>query len=84
MAPGALADSEVEDVLRRVDAAAVEPRPKLVFAVGQKVKIVDGPFRDFTGTVEEFNPERSRVKVSLSIFGRPVPVVLELVQLEAA
>ena len=54
MAPGALADSEVEENLRRVDAAVVEPRPKLVFIVGQKVKIVDGPFRDFMGTVEEF------------------------------
>jgi transcriptional antiterminator NusG len=52
--------------------------------VGDKVKIVDGPFREFTGTVEEFNPERARVKVALSVFGRPTPVVLDPIQVEAA
>lgn len=79
-----LSEVEVQEILNRMVADAVRPRPKRVFTVGEKVKIVDGPFREFTGTVEEFNPERSRVKVSLSVFGRPTPVVLEPIQVEAA
>ena len=82
--PTALSDAEVQEILNRADAAAIKPRPKTVFDVGDKVKIVDGPFREFTGTVEEFNPERARVKVALSVFGRPTPVVLDPIQVEAA
>ena len=82
--PTPLADAEVENVLDRIGAAAVKPRPKTIFAVGDRVKIVDGPFREFTGTVEEFKPERSHLKVALSVFGRPTPVVLDPIQVEAA
>jgi transcriptional antiterminator NusG len=82
--PTALSDTEVQEILDRVGAAAVKPRPKTLFNVGDKVKIVDGPFREFTGTVEEFNRERARVKVALSVFGRPTPVVLDPMQVEAA
>jgi transcriptional antiterminator NusG len=82
--PTALPEEEVQEVLQRIGAAAVKPRPKTVFGVGDKVKIVDGPFREFTGTVEEFNAERARLKVALSVFGRHTPVVLDPVQVEAA
>jgi len=82
--PTALSDAEVQEILNRTEATAVKPRPKTVFGVGDKVKIVEGPFREFTGTVEEFNPERSRLKVALSVFGRPTPVVLDPMQVEAA
>lgn len=82
--PSALSDAGVRQISNRVGAAAVKPRPKAVFNVGDKVKIVEGPFRAFTGTVEEFNRERARLKVALSVFGRPTPVVLDPVHVEAA
>ncbi|HEY1232213.1 MAG TPA: transcription termination/antitermination protein NusG [Candidatus Binatia bacterium] len=82
--PTPLADTEVESILNRIGAAAVKPRPKTIFAVGDRVKIVDGPFREFTGTVEEFKPERSHLKVALSVFGRPTPVVIDPLHVEAA
>lgn len=82
--PIALEEIEVQEVLSRMDAAAAKPRPKTPFEIGERVKIIGGPFRDFTGTVEDFNPERSRLKVSLSVFGRPTPVVLDPIQVEAA
>jgi transcriptional antiterminator NusG len=82
--PTVLSQSEVEEVLSRVHAAEVKPRAKTAFAVGDRIKIVDGAFRDFTGTVDEFNPERGRIKVSISVFGRPTPVMLDPVQVEAA
>ena len=82
--PTALSDAEVQEIINKAGVAAVRPRPKTVFVVGDKVKIVDGPFREFTGTVQEFNPERARVKVALSVFGRPTPVVLDPIQAEAA
>jgi transcriptional antiterminator NusG len=82
--PTALSESEVEEVLSRIHAAEVKPRAKTDFAAGDRIKIVDGAFRDFTGTVDEFSPERGRIKVSISVFGRPTPVVLDPVQVEAA
>ena len=80
----ALSDAEVEGILDRMEATAVKPRRMTSFTVGETVKIVDGPFRDFTGTVEEFVPERSRLRVLISVFGRPTPVVLNPVEAEAA
>jgi transcriptional antiterminator NusG len=56
----------------------------VLFVVGEPVKVVDGPFREFTGTVEAVNPNRSRVRVALSVFGRPTPVDLDFIQVEAA
>ena len=82
--PTVLSDSEVKEVLSRVHAAEVKPRAKTAFAVGDRIKIVDGAFRDFTGTVDEFSPARGRIKVSISVFGRPTPVMLDPVQVEAA
>ena len=80
----ALSDVEVEGILDRMKATAAKPRQKTSFTLGETVKIVDGPFRDFTGTVEEFVPERSQLKVLISVFGRPTPVVLDPLHAEAA
>jgi transcriptional antiterminator NusG len=61
---------------------AEEPVVKVGFNVGQSVRVVDGPFSDFVGTVEEINPEKGKVKVSVSIFGRETPVELDFLQVE--
>jgi transcriptional antiterminator NusG len=82
--PTVLSELEIEEVFSRVHAAEVKPRAKTDFAVGDRIKIVDGAFRDFSGTVDEFSPERGRVRVSISVFGRPTPVVLDPIQVEAA
>jgi transcriptional antiterminator NusG len=82
--PIPLPEAEVREILDRAASGAVKARPKTIFAVGDRVKIIDGPFREFTGTVEESNPDRARVKVALSVFGRPTPVILEPMQVEAA
>src|SRR6516164_3916282 len=80
--PTPLPDAEVHEVMSRIGATAVRPRPKTIFAIGDRVKIVNGPFREFTGTAEEFNPERSHLKVALSVFGRPTPVALDPAHVE--
>ena len=61
---------------------AEEPRVKVGFQVGQSVRVIDGPFSDFVGTVEEINPEKGKVKVSVSIFGRETPVELDFLQVK--
>ncbi len=73
-----------EDVRKIVETGTAAPRARVVFVVGDNVRVVDGPFRDFTGTVESINSNRSRVRVALSVFGRPTPVDLDFVQVEAA
>jgi transcriptional antiterminator NusG len=83
-APAVISDDEVRKIIRRTEAGMAAPRPKMLFVVGENVKVVDGPFREFTGTVEAVNPNRSRVRVALSVFGRPTPVDLDFIQVEAA
>ncbi len=82
--PTPLPEEEVQEIVRRVEAGRAAPRPKVAFFAGERVKIVDGPFRDFVGTVEEVKPERSRVRVAVSVFGRSTPVELDFHQVEAA
>jgi transcriptional antiterminator NusG len=82
--PAAVPEEEVRKILERVEAGMAAPRPNMLFVVGEAVKVVDGPFRDFTGTVESVNANRSRVRVALSVFGRPTPVDLDFIQVEAA
>lgn len=82
--PTPIPEEEVREIIHRIETGKAQPRPRLKLAVGEKVKIVDGPFRDFTGTVEAVNPERSRVRVAINVFGRPTPVDLDCVQVEAA
>jgi transcriptional antiterminator NusG len=68
--------------LRRVEDGTEKPRPKTLFEPGEMVRVVDGPFNDFNGVVEEVNYEKSRLNVAVLIFGRSTPVELEFSQVE--
>jgi len=82
--PAPISDQEAEAILSRVEEGATKPRPKVLFEVGEVVRVVDGPFKDFNGVVEEVNYEKSRLRVSVLIFGRSTPVELEFGQVEKA
>jgi len=78
--PTPLEETEVRSIIKQMKAD--EPRVKVGFQVGQSVRVVDGPFSDFVGTVEEINTEKGKVKVAVSIFGRETPVELDFLQVE--
>ena len=80
--PAPITEKEAEAILRRVESGADKPKPKTLFEPGEIVRVVEGPFADFNGVVEEVDYEKSRVKVSVSIFGRATPVELEFSQVE--
>lgn len=80
--PTPLTEDEVNQVVHRVSTSDEKPKPKFVFDKGETVKIIDGPFSNFTGVVEDVNLERNTVKVMVTIFGRSTPVELEFVQVE--
>jgi len=80
--PVALADTEVEAILNHVRGDPTEPKPKVIFEQGEVVKITEGPFAGFLGTVDEVNPERGRLKVMVEIFERLTSVELEFWQVE--
>ena len=80
--PAPITDREAEAILRRVADGSDKPKPKTLFEPGEVVRVVDGPFADFNGVVEEVNYEKSRVQVAVLIFGRPTPVELEFGQVE--
>lgn len=82
--PAPITDKEAEAILQRVQDSEDKPRPKTIFEAGEVVRVIDGPFNDFNGVVEEVNYEKSRVRVSVSIFGRSTPVELEFTQVEKA
>jgi transcriptional antiterminator NusG len=69
-------------ILNRVREGAEKPRPKVLFEPGEMVRVIDGPFNDFNGTVEEVNYDKSRLRVAVSIFGRSTPVELDFQQVE--
>jgi transcription termination/antitermination protein NusG len=79
-APTPLVRSEVLDIMKQMRSE--EPRVKVGFQAGQSVRVIDGPFADFVGTVEEINAEKGKVKVAVSIFGRETPVELDFLQVE--
>jgi transcription termination/antitermination protein NusG len=79
-APTPLDEAEVRSIIRQMRAE--EPRVKVGFTPGQSVRVIDGPFSDFVGTVEEINMEKGKVKVAVSIFGRETPVELDFLQVE--
>jgi len=80
--PAPISDKEAESILQRVEEGVEKPRPKVLFEPGEVVRVIDGPFNDFTGVVEEVDYEKSRMKVSVLIFGRSTPVDLEFGQVE--
>src|SRR3989441_3034844 len=80
--PTPIPDEEVERIVNRVKEAVEKPKPKFDFRSGETVRIVEGPFSNFTGTVEEINEDRSTLKVMVTIFGRSTPVELEFLQVE--
>lgn len=80
--PAPISDKEADAILNRLQDAHDKPRPKTLFEPGEMVRVADGPFADFNGTVEEVDYEKSRVKVSVLIFGRSTPVELDFGQVE--
>ena len=80
--PAPISDKEAEKILNRVSESVEKPRPKTLFEVGEMVRVKEGPFTDFNGNVEEVNYEKSRLRVSVTIFGRATPVELEFGQVE--
>ncbi|EAR09161.1 transcription termination/antitermination protein NusG [Reinekea blandensis] len=80
--PAPLTTREAEAILQRVKDGADKPTQKTIYEPGEVVRVIDGPFADFNGTVEKVNYEKSRLQVSVSIFGRATPVELEFVQVE--
>jgi transcriptional antiterminator NusG len=80
--PTPITDKEADAILQRVQEGAEKPRPKVLFEPGEVVRVTDGPFNDFTGVVEDVDYEKSRLKVSVLIFGRSTPVELEFGQVE--
>ena len=82
--PAPITEAEAEAILDRVEAGVNKPRPKILFEVGEVVRVVEGPFKDFNGVVEEVNYEKSKLRVSVLIFGRSTPVELDFGQVEKA
>lgn len=80
--PQPVPQHEVEKVTQQMVEGTEKARPMVSFEVGESVTVIDGPFANFNGTVEEINDEKAKVKVSVSIFGRPTPVELDFIQVE--
>jgi transcriptional antiterminator NusG len=82
--PTPISEKEVDKIMQQMQEGVEKPRPKVLFESGEMVRIKEGPFTDFNGTVEEVNYEKSRLRVSVTIFGRATPVELEFAQVEKA
>ena len=80
--PAPLPQEEVDEILHQMEVGAEKPKPKSVFQKGDKVRVIEGPFLNFTGMIEDLNPERGKLKVMVPIFGRLTPVELEYYQVE--
>jgi transcriptional antiterminator NusG len=82
--PAPLTEQEADSILQRVQVGSEQATPKTVFEPGEMVRVVDGPFNDFSGVVEEVNYEKNRLQVAVTIFGRSTPVELDFGQVEKA
>lgn len=80
--PAAISDKEAQLILQRVEEGAEKPRPKVLFEVGELVRINDGPFNDFNGVIDDVDYDKSRLRVEVTIFGRSTPVELDFSQIE--
>jgi len=80
--PMPLPQAEVDNILKKSQDTQVKPSPKIIFEKGEQVRVIDGPFINFNGTIDEIHPEKGKLKVSVSIFGRSTPVELEYWQVE--
>lgn len=80
--PTPITDKEVDNILHQVQEGVEKPRPKVLFEVGESVRVKDGPFTDFNGNVEEVNYDKNKLRVSVLIFGRATPVELDFGQVE--
>ncbi|MBI3786147.1 MAG: transcription termination/antitermination protein NusG [Deltaproteobacteria bacterium] len=82
--PAPISETEVAETTNQMAEGAARPKPKVLFEAGESVKVIDGPFQDFNGTVEEVKPDKGKLRVLISIFGRATPVELDFVQVEKA
>ncbi|MBF8255086.1 MAG: Transcription termination/antitermination protein NusG [Deltaproteobacteria bacterium] len=80
--PTPVTDAEVKAITQQMEEGAAKPKPRVLFSEGESVKVIDGPFSDFNGVVEEVRPEKGKLRVLISIFGRATPVELDFVQVE--
>ena len=80
--PVAIPEEDAAKIIAQMQEGVLRPKPKIKFEQGDKVQVTDGPFANFTGVVDEVRPDRGRVRVMISVFGRPTPVELEFTQLE--
>jgi len=78
--PVPIEDEEADKILNRMESGKLKPQPKFFYEPGDDIRVIDGPFTNFNGTVEEVNPEKGKIRVLVSIFGRSTPVELEFVQ----
>ena len=80
--PVAIPEEDAAKIIAQMQEGVLRPKPKIKFEQGDKVQVTEGPFANFTGVVDEVRPDRGRVRVMISVFGRPTPVELEFTQLE--
>ena len=82
--PAPISEREVQSIMQQMQEGVEKPKPKVLFEAGELVRVIDGPFNEFNGTVEEVNYEKSKLRVSVTIFGRATPVELDFSQVEKA
>jgi transcriptional antiterminator NusG len=80
--PIPLSQTEVDNILKRTEETKLKPSPKTIFEKGEQIRVKEGPFMNFNGTIDDIHPEKGKLKVSISIFGRSTPVELEYWQVE--
>ncbi len=82
MKPTPISQKEIDNIMQQMQAGVEKPRPKVLFEVGEAVRVKEGPFTDFNGTVETVNYDKSKIRVAVTIFGRSTPVELDFGQVE--